>query len=217
MVKQIQRFSADFTEAKLHSFSYDKVKSKYESGGAKNRLAIAKFRYDEKPLKFIVEGRLSTNGINVAEFGEGKNKRQVYSFGFIADDEDAFHDTLDSLSDELLSYVSEGDRDDYEILKLVKDDKIYVKLKPAEDRKSFITKCNLNLNPRKIQDAPLTTDQKVKLQVELGAYFNLADNKAGLMLTPSRVDFFDEDDEGIEPSISPDYTPCPKKAKIDKE
>ncbi len=215
MSKALPRFTPDLADAKLHNFSYDKIKTKYENHGEKARLAMAKFRYEDKPVKFVVEGRLSTHGINVSEFGEGKNKRAVYSFGFVADDEDDFHATLDTLADSLLTVIPKCDREEFEVLKLVKDDKIYVKLKPAEDKKSFITKSNVPLNPRKIQDAPLSQDQRVKLQVELGAYFNLADSKAGLMLTPSRVDFLDEDDEGIQGLSTTDATPCVKKARVE--
>ena len=197
--------------ADLSAFSYSKARQQYAKNG-KSKITVEKYRLGKAPLRFYVEGRVTTNGINVSEFGEGKNKKQVFTLGFLADEDEEFHGLLNAMNDSLLEYIDEDERDEYTLNQIVKDDKIYLKLKMAKNNKAFDLQTNVVLNPKRIRDADISQDQMVGLTAEIAAYFNLEDQKAGLTITPISLHFFQDD--GRDDTTILD-TPCPasKKAK----
>ena len=172
----------------LSLFKFD-----YAKQAAKNKkLGIAKFRLDGAPFKITVDATVVTNGISVAEFGTGSSKKTVYSLG-LTPNEEADLTALSTIAESLRQYVPEDLRDDFEIVDSVKDDRFYLKLPASDDKKSFKLHSNIPLNPKKTQDSGIEADQELSVTVELGAYFNFEDKKAGLMITPTSIDFAQED------------------------
>lgn len=176
-----------------------KALTKYEDTG-KNWLSMASLRIGKNAFKLILNGELTTNGITVSEFG----KVMSYSFGFRFDDEDNL-EAFDKLNEMIINYLDDQNQksDDWDITNLVKDDKIYIKLK-TNHKKTFQVLSNVKLDPKRLQDNGLYRGQKVEVVAELSVYFNLLDKKAGIVLGPRKLTFDVEDEE-----------PAPKKVKRD--
>lgn len=169
----------------LFKFDYFKYEDQYKSNPNK-RIAVAKVRAGGKPFLLKISGEITTSGINDSEFGEGKNKRTVYSIGVRLEDDEV--EAIQSFSSIFKSLP-----EDTEIADLVKDsEKIYLKLKTDRTGKSFDFKTNINITPKKLSEA--TDATTLSAVCELGVYVNYADNKAGFTLTPRRI-MFDEEVE----------------------
>jgi hypothetical protein len=174
--------SIDESDLSLFKFDF----SKQAAQGKK--LGIAKFRLGGSPFKITIPGTVVTNGISVAEFGSGSGKKTVYSLGITPNNEDDLN-ALTAIAESLRKYVSDDVKDEYEIIDSVKNDRFYLKLPVSDDKKAFKFPSNIPLNPKKAHDSGIEADQELSATVELGAYFNFEDKKAGLMLTPTNVQF----------------------------
>lgn len=170
--------SIDVAALSLFKFYFAKQAAKGK------KLGIAKFRLNGSAFKITVPATVVTNGISVAEFGSGSSKKTVYSLGITPNNEEDLT-VLTTISESLPKYCA----DDYETIDSVKEDRFYVKLPASDDKKSFKFTSNLPLNPKKTQDSGIEADQEVSVTFELGAYFNFEDKKAGLMITPSNIQF----------------------------
>jgi hypothetical protein len=173
----------------IEPFKLDLPKSllRYEKSPERN-VVITKFHTGGRAFLLRFEGYISTNGINDKEFTRPNGEKQVtFSIGIELSSElvEAFTKLQKNLEDFLGK-----ENADFEVIDLVKDmDKIYIKLKVDRSGKTFTCPTNLKLSPRNYSEAAVA--QKLTFIGELGGYFNLADKKAGLMLTPRRL-LFDE-------------------------
>ena len=78
--------------------------------------------------------------------------------------------------------------EEWDLTKIVKDDRIYVKLK-TNQKKSFEVLSNVKLDPKRLQESGLFRGQKVEIVSEISVYFNLVDKKAGVTISPRRLTF----------------------------
>jgi len=180
---------SDITPAKGLALNVDLVKarSKFESNG-KSIIAMANFRLKKTPFKIKMDGELSTDGINVQTFGEGKNAKMNYSFGFVllnSDDMAAF--------DAFQTLVDETAPEDYESSPIMKEEVLYIKLK-TKDGKRFNCFSNVKIDPKKSQEAALYNGQKVSVTAEVNAWFNVEDKKAGVTFNVTKLEFEVEDE-----------------------
>jgi hypothetical protein len=191
----------------LAPFKFDFAKQ----AASGKKLGIAKFRIGGKPFKVTIKGTVGSNGISSSEFGDGKNKKSVFSLGIVPDD-DADLSALTTLADNLTEWIPEDVRAAYECVDLVKGDRFYLKLPLSNDKKSFKCQSNIPINPKKAQDADISSDQEIEVTVELSAYFNFDDQKAGLMLNCLKLNFPTHEDAAI-PDEMPTPTPAAPPAK----
>jgi hypothetical protein len=168
----------------LFKFDFKKYENQFTENAAK-KIAVSKIRAEGKPFQIRIAGEITTSGINDSEFGEGKNKRTVYSLGVRLEDADV--EAIQKLNSLFKTFP-----DDFEIAELVKDDeKIYLKLKTDKAGKNFDFKCNLNITPKKLSEA--SDASTVSAVCELGVYVNYEDRKVGFTVTPRRI-MFDADE-----------------------
>ena len=179
----------------------DLIKSltKFEDTG-KNWLSMGNIRMGKNAFKLVMAGELTTNGITTSEFG----KVMSYSFGFRFDNEEDL-EAFNKLNELIIQFIEDQNQkaDEWDITNIVKDDKIYIKLK-TNHKKTFQVLSNVKLDPKRLQDNGLYRGQKVEIVAELSVYFNLLDKKAGIVLGPRKLTFDVEDEE-----------PAPKKVKRD--
>lgn len=227
MVRQIKsqtpstRATAILNRAALpDKFDFEKKQANAE---ASNRALIyEQYHHLGAPVKVQFEGTLSTNGVNQAVWGEGKGKIVNYSLGVDIEGEEGLIECLGSMKEDLLSYLPEDERDAYSLTDVVKSNRLYLKLKLANSKKAFEVKSNVTLNPKKIETAKLSRGMRVKVQAEIGAYFQLSDKRAGITIKPVRLDFSEEEEVAEEEEEDADEvsdeTPCPpaKKARVVK-
>jgi hypothetical protein len=175
----------------LHIANVDLKKSlsNYEDNG-KSFLAMGAFKCEKTPIKIVLKGELTTDGITCAEF----NKIPSYSFGLRLENNDDL-DAFEMLSEKITEFISDSNTDDdWELTRFVKDDKLYIKLKLI-DRKRFGVLSNIKLDPKKLGDSGLYRGQRVSVFGELGVYFNLPDKKAGITFAARKLAFEKEENE----------------------
>jgi len=175
----------------LHIANVDLKKSlsNYEDNG-KSFLAMGAFKCEKTPIKIILKGELTTDGITCAEF----NKIPSYSFGLRLENNDDL-DAFEMLSEKITEFISDSNTDDdWELTRFVKYDKLYIKLKLI-DRKRFGVLSNIKLDPKKLGDSGLYRGQRVSVFGELGVYFNLPDKKAGITFAARKLAFEKEENE----------------------
>lgn len=166
-------------ESKITSFDLSKAIEKFETYGKKKALGVAKFKLDGSQTTLLLEGTICTNGICVNEFSNGK----VYSIGLTLNNDEEYA-AFNRMEDYLAGFAGGN----FSLTNVVKDEVIYLKLRLANDKKSFLVKSNQKLDPRKAADFPMS-GQEVKVTVDLNAYFNFADEKTGLVLGLKELDF----------------------------
>jgi len=165
-----------------------KAQKAFENNG-KSFIVLSKFRFKKSGFKLVLSGEVSTDGIKVSTFGEGKSAKSSYSFGFVLDSPEdveaigSFQALVDGVCPE-----------DYESSSLIKDETMYIKLK-TKDGKRFSCFSNVKLDPKKSHEAAVYNGQKVSITAELSAWFNLEDKKAGLTLNVTKLEFEVEADE----------------------
>ena len=176
-----------------------KALTKYEDTG-KNWLSMASIRMGKNAFKLVLNGELTTNGITVSEFG----KVMSYSFGFRFSDEEDL-EAFEKLNEMIIRFLDDQNQksDDWDITNLVKDDKIYIKLK-TNHKKTFQVLSNVKLDPKRLQDNGLYRGQKVEVVAEISVYFNLVDKKAGIVLGARKLTFDVEEEEPVAKKVKRD-------------
>lgn len=137
----------------------------------------------KKPLRILLKGELATDGINSKVFPNGT----AYSFGLkLADSEDS--ESLNALITQI------GEISGLETTPLVQDDdRMFVKLQLDKTKKKFSAKSNIKLDIKKLDDLDLYRGQNVDVFAEIGAWYNKADNKSGILLKVTKVEFEQEE------------------------
>lgn len=175
---------------KITNIDLNKAFTKFEDSG-KNFIALANLKINKNAFKLLLKGELTTNGIAVNEF----NKTPNYSVG-IQFDEEKDLDAFEKLNDQLAKFLDEHlpNADDWDLNRVVKDDRIYLKLK-TDAKKNFQFSSNVKLTPKNLNDAGLFRGQKVEVVAEIAPYFNFMDRKAGLSIQTRSIKFDVEEDE----------------------
>lgn len=176
----------------IANLDLSKAAAKYEDTG-KGFLAMGAFRLGKSAFKTILKGELTTNGIACNEF----NKTPNYSLG-LQFEQEADLEAFQKLNDFIIKFLEAQNQkpDDWELTNVVRDDRIYIKLK-TNQKKTFQVLSNVKLDPKRLQDTGLYRGQKVEVIAELGIYFNLVDKKAGITISPRRITFELEDEEPV--------------------
>jgi hypothetical protein len=171
------------------SLDLEKAKDKFAKD-SKKFITVAPYKVDEKSFKLVLHGEVSTNGIATYDWEQGKKKVTTYSIGIRFDNEDDVT-AFDFLNEILSNCIGS----DYDVLQVIKDEILYLKLKLANDKKSFKgVRSNVKLDPKRTDD--INMGQKVSVYCELGCYINFDNSKAGITIKPIQFDF--EEDEVIE-------------------
>lgn len=140
----------------------------------------------KKPLRVLLKGELSTNGITSKDFKNGTS----YSFGLkLEDSEDTA--ALNSIVEEIGKFSGLGTKPIVE-----DDDRMFIKLQYDEKKKRFATKSNIKLDVKKLDDLDLYRGQGIEVYAEIGAWYNKNDEKdvkAGIIIRVTKVEF--EQDE----------------------
>lgn len=137
----------------------------------------------KKPLRVLLKGELATDGINSKVFPNGT----AYSFGLkLADSDDT--EALNSLIEQI------GKISSLETTPLVQDDdRMFVKLQLDKTKKKFAARSNIKLDIKKLDDLDLYRGQNVEVFAEIGAWYNKTDNKAGILLKVTKIEFEQEE------------------------
>lgn len=164
---QISALNNDFDISKL-----DETKTVYSN-----------IKDGKKPLRVLLKGELATDGINSKVFENGT----AYSFGLKLEDSDDT-EALNSLITQI------GEISGLETSPLVQDDdRMFVKLQLDKAKKKFAAKSNIKLDIKKLDDLDLYRGQNVEVFAEIAAWYNKADNKAGILLKVTKIEFEQEE------------------------
>lgn len=162
----------DSSNLTLYKFNFDLAQAAFESDSDKF-LHLASTKYKNKVFKLVLDGEITTNGINVADFPGNPHS---LGFRFTNDDDQAAMESLGNL-------LSDLDVDDkWDVKDLIKNDVIYLKLKLSKDKSKYAFSSDVKLDPKKPHDSPFHRNQQVEVSVNLNAYFNFKDKMMGLSL-----------------------------------
>lgn len=175
---------AQFTDSEVSIANVDLEKSfaKFEDND-KNFLAMGSLKANKTSVKIMLQGELVTEGISGTDFG----KTTSYSFGLRLENSEDI-DAFETLNEKLADYLHNANQKDWELSKLLRDDRIYIKIKLV-DKKRFAILSNVKLDPKKLSDSGLYRGQKVTVHGELGVYFNIPEKKAGVTFSARKVNF----------------------------
>lgn len=173
---------------KIANCDIKKALAKFEENG-KNFLALGTFKSDKTNIRTMLKGELISDGISSIEF----NRVPSYSLGIrLENDEDL--EAFEEFNNILSSTLAEAGCEDWELTNVLKDDKVYIKLKVV-DKKRFAILSNIKLDPKKLRDAGIYRGQKVTVFGEMGIYCHLTDKKAGVTFNARKIVFEEECEE----------------------
>ncbi len=189
----------DLTDLTLGKFDFDKKASAYEEHQPKHFLASSAFKLDGKPLVISFDGTLSSDRILVSEFDGSES----YSLPIELEDDDqlALFSTFSTTLADHLATVEDGNC--WNLTEIVKEDKIYLKIKFPKNQKNPAFKSNVVINNKKINDTKIFQGQKVTVTANVNFYFNFATQVAGASLTIRSLMFEVNGDEEEEVSETP--------------
>ncbi len=146
-------------------------------------LQVAQFKKGADRVVLKITGEITTKGVAVNEFTNNGKKSLSYSIGIRL--EDSMETLLDSKIAEYLAALFP----DFEFTTPIRDEILYVKLKPSQDKKSFGIVSNIKLDPKKIGDAPIEAGSAITVFCELNCYVNFRDEKAGAIFNVTEIEF----------------------------
>lgn len=167
-------------------------------------------KMNRQPVKMLLKGELVTQNISLQQHEDFGDK---YSFGL----------KLDSIEDEeaiegicaLLPGAIQDDAEDhdFDVRSPFKDGILYLKCKVNGEHTKFMFETNIKgLTPKKLPCADLTQYMPIKVEVTVGAYYNLRDDFCGLYFTITRLNRdIDESPQEEMATSSPREIP-PKRA-----
>lgn len=165
------------------------------------------------PSPVMLRGTLTTANINKSEndeWGVG------YSFGmqFHEETDVAALERLIEMAKEVYNQGWEDDEDEPGELEWkppLKDEVLYIKCKvDKKTRKKFAFTTNIKkLTPDSLPHAEIERYMAVKVKCEVGAFFNLENQTAGLFFTVRHVDFLPQEDPDLETPPLPTTTVTP--------
>jgi hypothetical protein len=180
---------ADIETKHLSFYKFDaKAKKDQYEEKQKTFIVSPRFRYDNQPLAITIRGEIGGKGINVATF----SKKAAYSVGVVFDDETQL-EGLNAVQEWYTSYLSDlAIFEDYEVVDLVREDRIYLKLRVDDEGKRFLFQSNQKLNPKRIEDANVYQGMNIEALCDFGVYINFETKKTGLNFTVKEINFIEE-------------------------
>lgn len=162
-------------------FDFEKATNYFHSNPSKNKIAMGSFKSDGTPLLVSIVGRCDSNKIYASSF-DGKQNFSVPM---------EFEDTLSVAT--LFTHLASTVEDlvpGWDINNPMARENFWLRLNFDHRTKKFKTSTNLPITTAK--SAEKISDLKgkeIKAVVEVKAWFNLADNKAGVSLNVLSADF----------------------------
>lgn len=174
-------------------FDFTKELAKYKKDPKKS-IHIIRVKQEKRPLKLVLIGEVSSDGIVVSsEYG-------THSLGFkFSDDED-----LETIEQFNVLFEQYNFDDSWTAKDFIKNETLWIKLKYPKDKSSYKFTSNVKLNPKKPADSPFRAYHPVELLVELLAYINLEDKMYGFSI--NLIDL-----------KSLDHSPAPPSKRIKSE
>ena len=141
-------------------------------------LKMEQLRIDENAFCLEIDGEVTTNGILVS------NEYGTHSLGFKFNDDDDKEgfEELNSVFDDLKGI------EDWNVKDVLRDDVLWLKLKPKKDKNSYKFNSNMKMSPKKPQDAMISAFQNIRVIVEVSAYFHLKNKFCGISLAILSLD-----------------------------
>lgn len=163
------------------AFDLEKAQNYFHSNPAKNKIAMGAFKNDGTPLLVKLVGRCSSDKIYSSAF-DGKQ-----NFSFPMEFEDAI--AIETLFGELVAKV-ETFVTGWDINNPMARDNFWLRLNFDHRAKKFKTTSNLVFtNVKSVEKLCGLQGKEVEATVEIKAWFNLADEKAGVSLNVLSVKF----------------------------
>lgn len=180
-VVSLQELSNSISNLSISGFDLPKCSSDYDSDPVKKRIRIFNLKFSKSIFKVTLSGEVTTNGIAVNSWDGGAS---TYSIGLRFTDSNDYQN-FEKIIDFLISNLN----DSWDLTNVIKDEIIYLKLKPSNDKKTFGVKSNVKLDPKKPNECAITQGQGVTVVAELGVYLNMEDSKAGVTIKPISFTF----------------------------
>jgi hypothetical protein len=147
---------------------------------------------NDTPFVLNFAGEICTAGVGASEFLNGKKKTTSYSIGVELEDGNPEFLIFRQIAD-LAKIEVEKISPDFEYSDLIKDDnKVYIKLKTDSTNRTFSTKTNLSINPKKYSES--ADYDTLAFTGDVQVWFNLDDLKYGISLTPKKLEFLKNDE-----------------------
>lgn len=163
------------------TFDLEKATNYFHSNPLKNKIAMGPFKTGGKSLVVCLVGRCDSDKIYPSSF-DGKS-----NFSVPMEFEDAI--PLEKLFEELASIV-EGIVPGWDINNPLSRENFWLRLNFDHRTKKFKTTSNLALTtPKSAEKISGLKGKEIKAVVEVRAWFNLADEKAGVSLNVLSADF----------------------------
>lgn len=186
MITPLSELSVE--EISTGNFCFEKTQEKFSKDPSKF-LFTSPIKYNKKPLVITFDAFLASDRVLVSNFSSGAD---VFSLPIDFDDEDNIS-KIAHLYTELGELLQ--DDEEWTFTDLVRDDKIYLKLKFARNQKTPAFTTNLALNPKKIQDTLIYQGQKVTVTGAINFYVNFENKTAGITLTLRKLTIEAEENE----------------------
>lgn len=169
-----------FENLNLKDYDYDKCVEEFAKN-EKKLIRVFHYTVNKSNFQISMDGEVVTNGVSVTTWDNGNTS---YSLGVKFTNE-VVYEKLETL---LLDAVAKVPTD-WDVTPIIKEEILYIKLKPKNDKKTFALKSNIKLEIKKIHEADITRGQEVKATFSVAMYFNMKQKKAGVVLTVTELIF----------------------------
>lgn len=162
-------------------FDLEKAQKYFNSNPTKNKIAMASFKVDDTPLLLKLVGRCDSDGFYATAF-DGK---QNFSVPMDFEETVAVHSCFSTLAVQVQEFVPGWD-----VNNPMSRENFWLRLNFDHRAKKFKTKSNLPLTTTKsAEKINGLKGKEMVATVEVKAWFNLADEKAGVSLNVLSVNF----------------------------
>jgi hypothetical protein len=158
----------DPTQITAYKFDMDKAEEAFEKD-AKQFLAVILLRHKSRSFKLTLKGELVTDGISVSEYNHSIGLR------LCEDDQIMLDDFPRIFYEPEFQFTHE-----YSVNPILKKDVLYLKLRAYKDK--YRVKSDIDLDYKHPDKCALTRGDEVEVEVEVKAYLNLEEKKAGFIL-----------------------------------
>ena len=169
----------NFSSTEL-SFDLAKAQNYFHSNPSRNFIQMGSFKNDGTPLVFKIVGRATSDKIYASSF-EGKVN---YSLPMEIEELAATKKAFELFAEKVSAIVPEWDVND----PLAREN-FWLRLAFDHRTKKFKTTTNLNLTPKNVEKVTGLNGKEIVASVEVKAWFNLKDEKAGVSLNVLDVTF----------------------------
>lgn len=160
----------------------------------KKSLATSAVKIGRLPVRILLQGFLTTAGINKSEHDTWGDK---WSFGMQLnhqEDADAIKELLERVSERLSEWEPDTD---FELKDVFKDEVLYLKAKTNNSQTGFLFTSNYKLHPKK-PNADIQRYMPIDVEAEMGIYINVKNDTAGIYFTIRHITFRQHEEDAID-------------------